>query len=156
MEIADWIDECIEKYINGIYNFYTACIEIGRHEKLNLINYTRKSAIFRIKSIKYRTNIIINNDKLTMKHDPEFVLDMVSFVSQISTDVLKMKSRKREITEARFAYCLLNLNFIEDSGLSVKEIGRLVNISHADVLHAKKVAHLKNVNEIYQKTLELL
>jgi hypothetical protein len=156
MEITEWIDECMKEFREDSCTFKDACKKIGTHEKLRTVIINRGWASFEVSTSINKTRISVSNDKLLQKHDPVFVLDHISNISGIPVDSIKMKSRKREITEARFAYCLVNLDFKEDSGLTLTDIGNLVNISHCDVLHSRKVAHIKGIKSIYNQALKSL
>ena len=82
------------------------------------------------------------------KYNLNFILKSVSDISGINIEIIKSKSRKRPITEARFAYCLLARKFTKKS---TAKIGALVNISHSDVIHSKKVAHVDSIKSLVER-----
>lgn len=155
MEASEWIDLCLKDYVDNNYDFEHCCKTISKHPKLELKILNKTSAIFKLYTAGYGTNIVINNNYQS-KYDPEYILNKISLVAGIEVEKLKERSRKREITEPRFAYCLVNIKFKEESGLSLSKIGQLVNIGHCDVLHSLKVKHLEPIKRIYEKTLEIL
>jgi hypothetical protein len=75
--------------------------------------------------------------------DPQSVLEEVSGITGIPIDVLKMKTRKREIVTARFFYFKRAKLFTK---ASLQEIGNLVGKDHATVMHGLYV--VDNVHEV--------
>lgn len=156
MEISEYIDLCLKDYIDGEIDFKEACENISLHKHIKLIKYDKFCAYFKLKTETFSSRIIINNDNLKAKHDPEYVLQKVSIASGISIEALKSELSLRPICEPRQAYFLINLEFKEESGLTLQEIADVVNRDHATVLHAKKVAHLNSIKRIIEKTYSLL
>lgn len=66
----------------------------------------------------------------------EEIIEVVAHYFELPSEVLHMKTRKREIVQARQIAMYLSK---EKTKLSLSEIGRLIgNKDHATVLHAKR------------------
>jgi hypothetical protein len=107
----------------------------------------------RFRSLGFDVYVIDTIEKLEelFKKDTalESVLRKVAQVSDMSMGALKLKTRKREIVEARQAYMIL-ARLTTDHSLN--DIGKLVNKNHATVIHAFKNAHLDTIKTIIHKT----
>ncbi len=88
-------------------------------------------------------------DNQQNKYSLEYILKEVSRVVDIPVEALKTPSRKRENTEARFAYFLLSM---ELTSKSLTKIGAIIPRHYASVLHAKKNAHLPSIKKIIKNT----
>lgn len=70
----------------------------------------------------------------------------------VSTIEMSSKSRKREICDARFIYCYRARIITKES---LEAIGKLINRSHADVLHGiRQVIEVPQLNKKYRQLYE--
>ncbi len=74
----------------------------------------------------------------------EFILEDVAVRAKIPVETLKMKTRKREIVEARQIYFKRSKEVTKSS---LASIGALVNLDHATVLHG-----ITTVNDVRELT----
>jgi len=65
----------------------------------------------------------------------DHILDIVSNHLKISIDEMKGRTRQRAVVEAKQVFCYLCRNLLP---LSFKQIGNILNIDHATVLHSVK------------------
>ncbi len=83
----------------------------------------------------------------------EIILVQCATACDVKPSVAKSKSRKQELVFARQFYCFFARKLTKKS---YEQIGALVNLDHASVLHACKViknmvdTDYKNVRQIYQ------
>jgi len=80
----------------------------------------------------------------------------VSVVSGIPIPAFRTRSRKREIVEARHAYCILALEFKPFASYTLDDIAKVINRNHATVLHAKKNESIPEIQKIYNRAKILL
>jgi len=75
----------------------------------------------------------------------ESILENVSIFTGYDLEVLKGKSQKREIVEARQAYFILSKQIL---GCTLSSIGKTVSKNHCTVLWGLKNEHLGSINHI--------
>jgi len=81
--------------------------------------------------------------------DPVSVLNDVARKLNLQVSQLKSKTREREIVDARRIYYR---RCRETTKASYAEIGSLVGVDHATVMHGEKTAHsIREINELYEK-----
>lgn len=80
--------------------------------------------------------------------NPEIYFNLISEKLGVSKDLLKSKSRKREIVEARQLFFAL---LKRDSTYSLASIGKLLNRDHATVLHSLRAVRDLNDKSFLNK-----
>ncbi len=150
MEIELIIDKYLSECRNGNITFRQAMTEIDRESTNYRLSYfSEEYAIFT--GFKTKRSFKVQNVSVFEVEDSQLeeILKEVSKASDISIEAIKNPSRKREIVEARHAYCILAMQLTKKS---LKQIGDLINREHATVLHAKSNAHIPEIQQIIAKT----
>lgn len=112
-------------------------------EFLDVISLARKNDI----PVEYAR--ITPESLMKLANDLEAILHQVSVVTGYPEEVLKSKTRKREIADARCVYYMRSMHVTKKSS---REIGEQVNRDHATVLIAiKNNREVKQVKDLYQK-----
>lgn len=89
-----------------------------------------------------RQNDIVS---IKVKVHIERIIEKICDVTGINPTTLSMRTRKREIVDARHIYCYIAKR---ETSLSLSKIGEPINRDHTSVLHAiKKIRNLKNNNK---------
>jgi chromosomal replication initiation ATPase DnaA len=148
MELAEFMDDHIKNFLNGNCTFIESLFAIAEHPNLKIQTYSEKCGTFLIKSVSCST-LTIENPRWFDTLKPENILKEVAKKLELSIFALQGKCRKRELTEGRQVYSLINME-IKDKKMtnySLSDIGIPIKRHHTTVLHAKKVAHLPSIKQ---------
>lgn len=157
ISVDEWIDINLKDFVDGNVTFIEAGQHMARHNRIEVVFLRNDLIKLKLKNT-CETIISISNPLDDVTYAPEDILNAVSQVSGFHIDTLKTRSRKRELSEARFAYFSINLE-LKDKQLStvpLETVGALVDRSHSDVVHTRKVEHLTAIRKIVDDAKKIL
>lgn len=134
------------KSIDAIFMFVDFGLSDLMYDAVRQFYYSDESG-FRF-SVDLKIEVVSPDEKYSVYN----ILEEVSYATGIPVEVLKAKTRKREIVEARQFY-FKRAKLYTKSSLAL--IGSLVNKDHATVMHGiKTVNNIVQVKERYEEIFE--